>query len=156
MSSSIKTPSDNYKKAISALRRLLSEEGEEIVSRAFAEVTADARKANFINANKLEFPTENHICIHRLAGKPCPEKECYSSIIPRADYLSEWRKNGKTKMIVSQPYRLSFDEIKQTIAFCEEFGLEAIIEARSSWHFPSTTISVQYTRASKVTKSSVK
>jgi len=142
-------PSARYKKAVSALRLLLSEEGEAITSRAFAEVTEEARKNEFVKVHKLEAPTDNHVCYHRLMGEPCPDDKCYSpQLIPHADHCSEWEQDGKTKMIISQPYYLTYSQLKATIDFCEKHGLEVMIDARSSWHFPSTTISVQFRRTS--------
>ena len=150
MSQYSENPSEKYKKAVSALRQLLSAEGENIASRAFAEATQDARMKDFSEINKVQPPSNTHVCFHRLLGEQCPNEKCLSpQIIPHADHCSEWQQDGRTKMIVSQPYYLSFDEIKETVAFCEEYGLEAMIEARSSWHFPGTTISVQFKRASE-------
>lgn len=144
----MENPSEKYKRAVSALRRLLAEEGEVAVSRAFAEVAEEARKNNFLKAHKLEAPTNNHVCYHRLMGEPCPGDKCYSpQLIPHADHCSEWEQDGKTKMIISQPYYLAYSELKATIDFCEKHGLEVMIDAKSSWHFPGTTISVQFRRA---------
>jgi hypothetical protein len=153
MSRFMENPSARYKKAVSALRLLLSEEGEAMASRAFAEVTEKARKDDFVKVHKLESPSNNHVCYHRLMGEPCPDEQCHSPIlIPHADHCSEWEQDGKTKMIISQPYYLTYSQLKATVTFCEEHGLEAMIDARSSWHFPSTTISVQYRCASETSE----
>jgi hypothetical protein len=153
MSRFMENPSARYKKAVSALRLLLSEEGEAMASRAFAEVTEEARRNEFLKVHELESPSNDHVCYHRLMGEPCPDEQCYSpGLIPHADHCSEWEQDGKTKMIISQPYYLTYSQIKETVKFCEEHGLEAMIDARSSWHFPSTTISVQYHRVSETSE----
>ena len=146
-------PSEKYKKAVSALRQLLLAEGENIASRAFAESVQEARRKNFTRIYEVTPPKDSHVCFHRLLGEKCPDEKCFSpQIIPHADHCSEWQKDGKTQMIVCQPYYLSFDDIKTTVEFCKEYGLEAMIEAKSSWHFPGTTINVQYKRPSEITK----
>ena len=144
MTEFVKEPSENYKKAVSALRNLLSAESEEIVSRAFAEVVQEARKNNFIKMQNVTPSNHSHVCIYRLLGKKCPGHS--TQIIPCADHCSEWQKDGQTVIIISQPYSLGYQDIKDTIMFCEEYGLEATVEARSSWHFPSTTVCVEYRR----------
>lgn len=140
-------PSEKYKQAVLALRELLRAQGEEDVTRAFAEAIWEARQNTFAKKYGVKLASNSHVCIHRLLGKRCP-KVCGSpGMIPAADHCSEWKKDGETVIVVSQPYGLSYSRLKETVAFCEEHGLEASIDSLLSWHFPGSVVSVEYRRA---------
>lgn len=140
-------PSVKYKQTVQILQQLLKEEGEENVTRAFAEASYEARKNAYSKSLGIELSSSGHVCIHRLLGNRCPNEECKSpQIIPGSDHCSEWKKEGNTFVIVSQPYGIRYENIKNTITFCEEYGLEADINARLSWHFPGSTICIEYKR----------
>ncbi len=141
--------SDKYKQAVLVLRDLIQEEGEDIVTCVFAEATYDARQKIFEKNYGVQSAEDHHVCTYRLLGKACPGENCDSpQIIPCADHLSEWKKDGKTFVIVSQPYGLGYQGLKETLAFCEKYGLEASVNARPSWHKPGSVISLEYKRAS--------
>jgi len=144
----MKKPSEEYKNAVSVLRQLLLAEGENAASRAFAEVVHEARKSNFCEMHKITPRRDSHVCIHRLLERKCPNDKCLSpQMIPGSDHCSEWQKDGQTIIVVSQPYSLGYQDIKDTVKFCEENELEANIEASSSWHFPGRTINIEYRQA---------
>ena len=141
-----KKPSTKYLQAVDALRDLLNESDLDMVKRAYAEAVSESKLREYIHGIKA--PHDSHVCVSRLKGKRCPDETCNSPmIIPRGDHYTEWRKDGKTIVIVSQPYGMSYDALKHTVAFCDENGLTADISADQSWHFPGATLLVEYKRA---------
>jgi hypothetical protein len=141
-------PSEQYLLAFDTIGSLLDQEGLDSAQRAFSQA------AYFeIQSQAMEGYTPQrgaHVCLYRLLGaKSCPDtraRPCDSPRLPGSDHISEWVKDGKTAKIVSQPYRLSYDDLKELIAFCEAKGLKAEISAQS-WHFPGRTLRVDFSLA---------
>ena len=147
----LKNPSPRYRQAVHALGELLAASGEDAVQRAFAEAMSEYIERGFARQFKVIRSKAGHVCYMRLKNGKCKdtfENPCPSPYgIPAMDHVSEWKQNKKTDMIVSQPYGLSYEALKETVEFCEKMGLEADISANHSWHFPSWTLLVKYTRA---------
>jgi hypothetical protein len=86
-----------------------------------------------------------HVCEYTLAGQRCMDRHRYAPYtIPALDHPSVWTKDGKLHTIVSQPYHLRYEDMKQTVAMCELLGLEADVDAWDSWHFPGATLLITY------------
>lgn len=141
-------PSEGYLQAVDALRELVREEGGlDLATRAYAEATYQAKLDAYKKRNGLKADGSGHVCIHRLKGQRCPSEKCYSpTCIPGQDHVSEWKKDGKSYVIVSQPYAFSYETMKETIEFCESNGLRADISSTPSWHFPGAVVTVEYKR----------
>jgi len=152
MSSKFKSnPSAAYKNAVKALCDLLVKEGLDSVVRAYAESSEVEYKKVFAEKRGLSPVTGGHVCVHRLKGaKHCPDRynqSCEAKCdirIPNSDHLSEWKHNGETTLIVSQPFGLDFRSMKETIDFCEKHKLEANISTNPSWHFPGSVLTIEY------------
>lgn len=150
-----------WKSAVGALRRLLEAEGTNGVESAYAEAVADRHEEDWIARRALKLH-RGHCCVNRLLGKRCQHGRAYLPLgsgtlvvatqsagtieIPKGDHLSEWTHNGKTDVILSQPYGLTYKGIKETVAFCERYGLEASIDTWPSFHLPGAVLSVEYSR----------
>lgn len=143
-----------YKKAVKAIRELMRERSKEgdsldLANRAFAEAVAEGWRDLFIMSEGVKSRRTPHVCLSRLKGERCRPMECSSpGGIPGKDHVSEWVKNRKTIMIVSQPYRLSYEDMMKTVEFCEANGLRADVSA-DSWYFPGRTLLVVYRQASR-------
>jgi hypothetical protein len=147
----IKKQSQKYKEAVKILKELVEQEGTGVTMRAYAEAVYEKSQKNFANFyDGIELVRKSHVCLNRLLGKRCKSGTCDSPrSIPAADHCSEWKKDGKTFIIVSQPYGLSYDSLKETVAFCEENGLEAEVRSGPSWHFPGAVLTIEYKLANK-------
>lgn len=155
MTNFMKNPSIQYHKAVEALRALVAADPDATsAARAFAEAVRDRWQAAYARTESLK-PISAHVCVSRLLGKRCPEERdrsgdalCESYMIPGQDHLSEWRAPDGSRRIVSQPYGMEYETLKELVAFCERLGIEARINASSSWHFPGSTLFVELRRQS--------
>lgn len=149
----MRNPSAKYRKAVNALRDLMTEEhGADSVTRAFAEAVSDRWREAYATKHHL-MPVTDHVCVSRLLGKGCPEERdrsgefiCLSDTIPGRDHLSEWRAPDGSRRIVSQPYGMDYKSLKELVTFCERLGLEARLDAYPSWHFPGATLFMELRR----------
>lgn len=131
-----------YEKAVDILWEL--EEAEGAADRAFAEVYT----VIFENLWKEDFT--------RSSGTPCVEsivkgRHATNNILDYNDrcrlpsgcddHSVMWNKEGKPAVYEAQPYDLSYEDLKELVAFCGERNLRADLSARS-WWFPSWTISI--------------
>lgn len=148
-----RNPSVKYRKAVEALRDLMTEAPDSGgVTRAFAEAVSEQWRKDYAIREKLK-PVSAHVCVSRLLGKRCPEERdrsgdaiCESYMIPRGDHLSEWRAEDGSRRLVSQPYGMDYESLKELVTFCERLGLEADIDAYPAWHFPGSTLFVELRR----------
>ncbi len=156
-----KKPSPTYLQALSALHKLMEEEGGDFVRRACADVTWEDNKQIFAEREGLkeaEIPD-----IERLTGKSSDKKflklfeESSPSfedflklseepVLPADDHSSMWLKNGKAYSYVSQPYGLCLEDTKKLINFCDEHTLDLSIKAWPSWHFPGRVLTIEVTK----------
>jgi hypothetical protein len=149
MSKQHRTPA--YERAVEVLRALLQQQSLDDVERAFAEVASPVIAAKVAKGYTPSNPNR-HVCVHRLVGERCPEdrglhgRRCETQYLPAVDHLSGWKQDGKLTRIISQPYGMSYENVKKTVEFCERWGLEADISAWHSWHFPGHTLAVTYER----------
>jgi hypothetical protein len=108
----------------------------------------------------LQLKNENRNEFHiRYPGlKEIPFSQGYASFIgyegdkPPAfpkyrfiDHYTLWEKDGKPTVLTLQPYGLSSTEITLLQAFCEKYGLEASVSARSWWN-PGRALLITITR----------
>jgi hypothetical protein len=141
-------PSSTFRQAVSALRSLLQEEGVDGARRAYAETTEQAIRDEYLGSHGLLGSHSHHVCVHRLKGQRCPNDLPHLNL-PGADHLSEWKKERQTVLIVSQPYRLRYETLREIVAFCQANGLRADVETEAAWHFPGATVMVAYRREKK-------
>jgi excisionase family DNA binding protein len=138
-------PSEIYLLVVETIRTLMAKEGLDAAYRAFSEAAWKRIREEVMHGFKPKGLA--HICVQRLLGKKrCPdsyEHPCNSPDMPGRDHLSEWVQDGKTSKIVSQPYNLSYETLKELVEYCEKRGLRADISAES-WHFPGKTIRVDF------------
>ncbi len=141
-------PSSTYRQAVSALRALLQEEGVDGARRAYAETTGQSIRDEYLRSFGVKPSQSHHVCVHRLKGERCSNDLSHLNV-PGADHLSEWKKERETVLIVSQPYHLRYETLREIVAFCQANGLRADVEAESAWHFPGATVMVAYRREKK-------
>ncbi len=144
-------PSEKYKALLKAARELAEAEGDDEMSRACAEAMIPYEYSSFIRRHNVKPSNSSHVCEERLKGaKRCPETINnpihLEKSLPAADHLSEWIQDGKTIAITSQPYGCSWQSLREIVAYCNENGLEAEIEA-GSWWFPGRTVLITFTKA---------
>lgn len=148
-----KNGSQKYRQAVKAIQELVAAEGGDVATRAYAEAVHTAVRDAYQKDNGVVPAKDSHVCANRLKGaKYCPDKYNTTGIakcdlrIPNSDHLSEWVKDGETFSIVSQPYGLSFEALKEMIKFCEQHQLVPYISADRTWHFPGSTLSIEFRR----------
>ena len=137
-----------YFQAVAALEHLREKEGVGAVRRAYADAIHEQEKARYAESRGVKEATR-YPCVHTLIGKRCPaRRDPYEDCpqFPGQDHLSGWNKHGKLHIAVSQPYGMSYDRLTELVAYCEEWGLEAHIDAHHSWHFPGETVLVEFHR----------
>jgi signal recognition particle subunit SEC65 len=127
-----------YEKAVAVLRELLEEKDLDAVERAFAEAAYPRRweKTEGRVGGKYR---DGAGCIERLLGGRCKNIHCEN--IPGADHTSGYVRDKRIVAIVTEPYHLSFREMRELVQFCDERGLRADVDAESS-HFPSRTLRI--------------
>lgn len=145
----VRKPGPKYLAAVSALRALLAEEGgADLAERAFAQAMSPVLNREY--ANRRIPSRESLPCLHRLQGQTCMAPRewdgrpcCDSAIPPGSDHLSSWKKKDGATILVSQPYGIRYETLRELVAYCECHGLEADIDAYGSWHFPGHTLLVE-------------
>ena len=58
------------------------------------------------------------------------------------DHVSCWNKDGKPYCLVSQPYGLSTEALKNMLTTADILGLEIDISSHPSWHYPGAVLTV--------------
>lgn len=139
-------PSQQYLKAVDELLILLHQEGGDSVNRAFAEISTESRLKSW--KQKYKF-SSGHPCLNRLQGKRCDGMNPLSCRPPGADHTSLLFQLGKPVSFISQPYGLGWSTLKELVELCSKRGLEASIDASTSWHFPGRTLLVDITRPTR-------
>lgn len=123
-----------------ALRKLIQEFGEDVATRAFSAAVAEDRRQTFCRhhgVKQINIPTY-------IDKTPRKQRPAVSQIPPATDHPSLWGKNGKSSLFVSQPYKLSLDDLRRIVKHCEDLNLDVEIGAGLSWHFPGRTILVVF------------
>jgi hypothetical protein len=140
-------PSEQAKSAIAALQVVAHEESYDTASRVSAIVQTDHAFEAFVKRYGLKRANGGQ-CIQRLTQGRCyggyPHKRC-ACRPPAADHITLWNKDGKPAIYVSQPYGLSYKDLQETLAFCEAYHLNVLVDTWPSWHFPGHTLSLLYT-----------
>jgi excisionase family DNA binding protein len=143
----VSDPTDEYIKIVDNILLFLEKEGLDRTRRAFADATSQQIRSESMFGFKEK--GQNHVCVYRLLGKKkclhTPDNETAIIDIPGQDHLSEWTKEGSTEKIISQPYSVSYETLKELIIFCEENGLRADFSGLS-WHFPGRTIRIDLSK----------
>jgi hypothetical protein len=137
-------PSSLCQEAVAILRRLEAEGGYDVIIDAVAEATAEVALAHFMRTKQVSRRRGGHVCVNRLLGTRCPSV-CFLRI-PAGDHLSEWCRGKQTVAIVSQPYGLPPEALRETMAFAEQYGLDVTMSEGPGWHFPGRTLLVVFTR----------
>lgn len=134
-----KDRTEEYVKAVDALRLLMTTQNSDSVTRAYAEVVADENRESFVKTRGLK-KSNGSLCIQRLSGKQCNYKNCAP---PAGDHDTLWIKDGEPALYLMQPYGLTWDDMKNLVAFCAERKLQASVSAGPSFHFAGRVISVE-------------
>lgn len=139
-----------FETALKAIRELQEAEGAGAVEDVCAEASSPLKQAAFLSREKVKRREANHVCPDRLKGaKRCSgdwRTDGTHERMPGSDHIDEWTKDGETYAITSQPYGLSYDDLKKIVVYCESNSLQAEIRA-GSWHFPGRTLLLKYERA---------
>lgn len=139
-----KERTEAYLKAVEALSALLAAQGEDAVSRAFAEASAEARAEDFAKSRGLK-RSGGRLCVHRLSGRQCDLRDC---VPPAGDHDTLWLRHGKPALYLAQPYQLEWEDLKRLVEFCAANGLRAGVDTWPSFHFPAHVLSVHITKQS--------
>ena len=131
-----------YHKAVSAIEALVTAEGSDTASRAYAEAMHDFLLDEFMRINKLKKST-GRTCYQRLLGKQ-RVNDYEKGMPPVHDHPSLWLSDGKPSLFLAQPYGISFTDMENIVSFCKDNGLTASVDAWPSFHFPHHVLSLKY------------
>ena len=143
----VSNPSKDYSNMVESIIDFVEKEGLDNARRAFSDATSQLTRSEIMVGFKER--AQSHVCIYRLLGeKKClhnEENESPILSIPGQDHLSEWTKDKITEKIISQPYNLSFEQLKDMILFCQDNRLRVDFSG-FSWHFPGRTFLVEFAK----------
>jgi hypothetical protein len=136
--------SKTYKDAVRTMKKLLREEGRLNVIHAYSDAVAESVEADRIKM--LGKPTSNKPMVAHLVGKKPEIDHYYNSFM---DHTRERQREGEElpSVVESNPYTLGLEDLKEIIGACEKYGLQMVISASESWHFPGRTVLVEFKRA---------
>lgn len=138
-------PSVFYKTAVAGLKKLLVTEGLEAVQAAYAESSHEEHRTEWQKYRGLKQgafvqPSADYLLWEQPKGDRL-------LIVPHQDHASVWSKDGKPYILVSQPYDLELDDLREMVKLCDRHGFEVDITTHPGWHFPGQVLHVEYTRA---------
>ncbi len=136
--------SPEYRAAVESLKVLPLGEANAV----YGDAVHEELLAHF-QTNGLRERRADHVCVNRLKGERCRgwgDGGPLCPQIPAGDHLSEWTRDGKTVLILSQPYGLSFERLKETVKFCEAHGLQVSTDTCFSFHYPGRVLSMVFSR----------
>ena len=133
-----------YLEAIRALKQLEQEEGHDAVLRVAAQVIQVGRKAWL---SKKWKGLSSQPCLGKVGdgrhrhnlNDSCPQ-------LPGADHTEMIKTETGAYLYVTEPYGLSWDNLRDMVEMCQERRLAMSIEARLSTHFPGETLAIIVTR----------
>lgn len=129
-----------YEKAVTALIAL-REENPGLLTPAYAEASTCYRKHAYRKRYNLRRSPGRNV-FERLIGK-----HAYNNVFHRwMDHPSLWLKDGQPYTFVGQPYGLTFEDLKDIVRHCEQYGLTASVDAGMSWWYPGWTVLVEVKR----------
>jgi hypothetical protein len=80
-----------------------------------------------------------------LKNRTGTRQEHLDTAIPGSDHLRYLTQPDGTRIVLSQPYALSWEELSSLVDWCRERDLEATLDCYSG-HFPGRTLAVRITR----------
>ena len=126
---------EEEQRAIGVLRE------HEAHDRLYATAVADKCLSQMLGRYGLKRSTAD-FCVHTLTrGRRCAQYWNCRTLIPGIDHDTLLTQDRKPKAIMFEPYELSFDTLARLVKFCKANGVEADVDAISSY-FPSRTIRV--------------
>jgi len=140
------------KAADAALRALLASEGEDAVTRVYANAVADARLERFYAETErfvggpIELDDREHSHLHRLgedSGRCSQDCDVYRVIGRLGDHQKRWRCGEKFVLITTDDYDLRWEDLQRLVDYCRDHGYEAVASARNSYYFPAAAIQVR-------------
>ncbi len=140
-----------YEDTVDQLRELAAREGYDMPTRAYAEAVADPFREM---GHEVWGKPSGSNSIRGLLGKkplpPFPRPGVDDGKMPNEPPANDhgWLhvSDKKGPRYISQPYDLTFDDLKEIVKFCEKWGLKVCDAAGHSWHFPGQTLFLLYSR----------
>jgi hypothetical protein len=130
-------PTELCYEALVAMRRLYFEEGIDSLHRAYASVVHEEILKHYKERLGLK-ETYRSDFMKRLTGTT-------NEFPPYTDHPVKFNKNGKPHSLISQPYPLDMSYMKEIIGYCEQNNLTFCVSCWS-WHFPGSTILIEFTK----------
>jgi hypothetical protein len=124
-----------FKAAVQALRDLARTDGWGHVHDAYSEAVFEANEAHL--RQRYGEPKQQDLgAFLRLRGA-----DRFSCALPGGDHVLRWKKKGEPGFgaYTSEPYGLSLQDMRATVAVCEEYKLDCHISTGSR-HFPSACL----------------
>lgn len=132
--------SPGYEKAVAALAALRKEDPT-LMTAAYAEASSTFIRLAYRNSRRLRRSPGRNV-FERLLGK-----QTYHNVFrPWMDHPSLWLKDGKPFTFVCQPYRLSLDDIREIVRYCDAHDLDLDICSGWSWHYPGRTLFIELSK----------
>ena len=143
-----------YLSAVAALKALPADLRE----RAVAEASADDLRDAWIKSRRVRKAPPGTNYWGRLVGKTQSEQGRIgrNERLPGDDHTSLWLEGDEPVIYVSQPYQLSFEELRNIVQACSDNALSVQVSSRPSWHFPGRVLMLEYTRAPEAFRLRVK
>ncbi len=115
------------------------EHAEDLMSAALATIADRRDKKRAKQSNQSQGPWW-------LLGRRPPDPAHTQA--PGDDHTYSLRlRKGDRLCYISEPYNLSLGQIKEMIAFAEQWGLDFVLDGKSRW-YPGWTLRVVWTRSS--------
>jgi hypothetical protein len=145
-----KNRSQCYEEAVKILHRLAKEESVDSVTEAYAEATSAEWNKIYSEVNEVT-QSQGQACLSPLLnGNRCKktvhtvDEDCFP---PACDHHKLWKKGKVYTVFTSEPYSLSYENLKDTVKYCEANGLRADINTFSPY-YPGKTLLVQFRKKS--------
>ncbi len=139
----LKNPPAKYLEAVKVLRELLSESDLDTVRRAYAQATWASYRDQFAELSEIHFGSGS-VCAHKLLGRNHCRENFSDCEFPARDHASYGVAGRKTMMLISQPYSLAEDDLRNIVQFCDKNKVKVSVTANDSWHFPGDTLLIVY------------
>jgi hypothetical protein len=124
-----------YEETIKVLRKLVKAEGIDAAQSAYATAVSDSIRKNWAKCNQATLDGgKGHWCVRMLLGETCRRQICGPDEIPALSHGSFWRRDGKPPLLVSQPYGLDLEDLRELVEVSDRYAFDVHVTAHSFWN----------------------
>lgn len=125
--------------ALAALAKL---DERERIAACLEMLAAHARGCADIRYGK-ENKKQSHRHWHWIAHRPAPRHAWCNVEVPAADHCEARRNEHDERFLISHPYHVYLEEMREIIAFCDANNLDCTISG-TSCYYPGATVELIY------------